>query len=163
MVYINTHGAGTGHRLHIYRVINNHGGGRGGGFFPTCMDQYKVAQRAEATEAECSLTSCVCLGACFRIGSHTMPGSRSGLNHDCKQPAIKYCFEKQACRIFKSCVDGISYPLNRSVNITGEPPDLTLHLELNERTIDVGSWQLELTNEVGAGHVNFSVVFTDGK
>ena len=92
-----------------------------------------------------------------------MPGSRSRLNHDCNQPAIKYCFKKQTCLNFKSCVDRISYPLNRPVKVTGEPPDLTLHLELNERTVDVGRWQLQLTNAVGAGHVDFDVVFTDGK
>ena len=39
-----------------------------------CQDQYTVAQRAETTAAECSLTSCV--WARFRIGSHTTPGQK---------------------------------------------------------------------------------------
>ena len=43
-------------------------------FHSLCQDQSTVAQRAETTVAECSLTSCV--WARFRIGSHTMPGQR---------------------------------------------------------------------------------------
>ena len=43
-------------------------------FQSLCHDQSRVAQRAETTVAECSLTSCVWVR--FRIGSHTMPGRR---------------------------------------------------------------------------------------
>ena len=39
-----------------------------------CQDQSAVAQRAERTVAECSLTSCA--WARFRVGSHTMRGQR---------------------------------------------------------------------------------------
>ena len=43
-------------------------------FHSLCQDESTVAQRAETTVAECSLTSCV--WARFPIGSHTMPGQR---------------------------------------------------------------------------------------
>ena len=56
------------------------------------------------------------------------------------------------------------YILNRPVNITGEPPNLTLNLDL-KATIqnDEGRWRLELANEIGVGHLDFEVVITDGK
>ena len=39
------------------------------------QDQTTVAEQAEMTVAECSLTSC--LWACFLIGSHTVPAAWS--------------------------------------------------------------------------------------
>ena len=43
-------------------------------FHSLCQDKSTVAQRAEMTVAECSLTSCML--AHFWIGSHTMPGQQ---------------------------------------------------------------------------------------
>ena len=56
------------------------------------------------------------------------------------------------------------YVLNRPVNITGEPPNLTLNLDLKAVIQnDEGRWRLELANEIGVGHLDFEVVITDGK
>ena len=54
--------------------------------------------------------------------------------------------------------------MNRPVNITGEPPNLRLNLDLKAIIQnDEGRWRLELDNEIGLGHLDFEVVITDGK
>ena len=54
--------------------------------------------------------------------------------------------------------------LNRPVNITGEPQNLTLNLDLKAIIQnDEGRWWLELANEIGVGHLDFEVIITDGK
>jgi len=54
--------------------------------------------------------------------------------------------------------------LNRPVNITGEPENLTLNLDLKAIIQnDEGRWWLELANEIGVGHLDFEVIITDGK
>ena len=54
--------------------------------------------------------------------------------------------------------------LNRPVNITGEPQNLTLNLDLKAIIQnDKGRWWLELANEIGVGHLDFEVIITDGK
>ena len=56
------------------------------------------------------------------------------------------------------------YVLNRPVNITGEPPNLMLNLDLKAIIQnDEGRRRLELANEIGVGHLDFEVVITDGK
>ena len=56
------------------------------------------------------------------------------------------------------------YVLNRPVNITGEPPKLTLNLDLKAIIQnDDGRWRLVLANEIGVGHLDFEIVITDGK
>ena len=54
--------------------------------------------------------------------------------------------------------------LNRPVNITGEPQNLTMNLDLKAIIQnDKGRWWLELANEIGVGHLDFEVIITDGK
>ena len=54
--------------------------------------------------------------------------------------------------------------MNRPVNITGEPENLTLNLDLKAIIQnDEGRWWLELANEIGVGHLDFEVIITDGK
>ena len=56
------------------------------------------------------------------------------------------------------------YVLNRPVNITGEPPKLTLNLDLKAIIQnDDGRWRLVLANEIGVDHLDFEIVITDGK
>ena len=53
---------------------------------------------------------------------------------------------------------------NRPVNITGEPQNLTLNLDLKAIIQnDEERWWLELANEIGVGHLDFEVIITDGK
>nr|KAG5692100.1 hypothetical protein BaRGS_029560 [Batillaria attramentaria] len=47
-------------------------------------------------------------------------------------------------------------------NLTGTPPDLTLTVRLdNVRKEEEGQWRLELTNDAGTGHKNFTLVVAD--
>ena len=56
------------------------------------------------------------------------------------------------------------YVLNRPVNITGEPQNLTMNLDLKAIIQnDEGRWWLELANEIGVGHLDFELVITNSK
>ena len=59
-----------------------------------CQDQSTVAQRAEMTVAECSLTSCV--WARFWISSHTMPGQQHSQPNPTSSTVLAFELSQQA-------------------------------------------------------------------
>ena len=65
-----------------------------------------VTRRAEMTVAECSLTSC--MWACFRIGSHTMPGQRRSTHSDFVGSRVYACSDV-TCQLHFWQNDGVLY------------------------------------------------------